>query len=298
MHTPTDDFAPQPRIVTASTLAAIVADRTRAAAAVAAGILAIALLDFVSGTEIRIFPLYYAPIALAAWTLGRNAALGAATVCALCWLISNQLAGQHYSHPVIWVINTVVQGASFAIIATLVTHLRAILARERALSRTDGLTGLMNHRAFYEASERVLRLSRRTGRPVTLAYLDLDDFKLVNDTLGHLRGDELLRDVALVLQSTLRSTDLTARLGGDEFAVLLPDLGADQAEQALRRLHTAINHAARAGASPISVTIGAVTVAAPRDDVEPLVRLADAALYVAKAAGKNRVNVQVAESDG
>jgi diguanylate cyclase (GGDEF)-like protein len=275
--------------------AAVVSDRGRAGLLVSVGILAIALVDFVSGTEIRVFPLYYGPIALAAWVFGRNAALAAALAGAIGWLLANRLAGQEYSHSAIWIVNTVVQGASFAIIGALVSYLRATLLREQGLSRIDGLSGLMNHRAFYAESERILRLCRRARRPVTLAYLDLDDFKIVNDSFGHLAGDDLLRDVAQVLQSTLRSSDLTARLGGDEFAVLLPELGSDEAGQALQRLHSSINHAARTASTIVSVTIGAVTLIAPPPEVETLVRLADAAMYAAKKEGKNRVRLEVIE---
>jgi len=277
--------------------AAVIADRARAGLLVAGGILAIAALDFFSGTEIRVFPLYYGPIALAAWVFGQNTSLLASSASAAGWLLANQLAGQQYSHPAIWVLNTVVQGTSFAIIAVLVSYLRVTLLRERGLSRIDGLSGLMNHRAFYAESDRILRLCRRARRPVTLAYLDLDDFKLVNDRFGHLAGDDLLRDVAQALQSTLRASDLTARLGGDEFAVLLPELGSDEAAQALHRLHGSINHAARAASTIVSVTIGAVTIIAPPPDVDTLVRLADAAMYAAKKEGKNRVRLEVIEPD-
>ena len=279
--------------------AATAANRSRAALLVSGGILIIAVFDYFSGTEIRVFPLYYGPIALAAWALGRRAALGSAVASALGWLVANQLAGQQYSHPLIWVVNTAVQGASFAIIGVLVSHLRGTLMRERMLSRTDGLSGLMNHRAFYEASERLLRLCRRGRRPVTLAYLDLDDFKTVNDTLGHLAGDDLLRRVGEILQSTLRSSDLTARLGGDEFAILLPELSSDEAGRALHRVHDSIIAVVGGVSQPVGVTIGAVTVGDAAADVDTMVRLADAAMYTSKKEGKNRVRLEVIDvADG
>jgi diguanylate cyclase (GGDEF)-like protein len=273
--------------------AALIADRTRAGVIVFGGILLIAVLDFISGVELRVFPLYYAPIALAAWVFGRRGSILAASAGAIGWFVANQLAGQQYSHPLIWFANTIVQAASFAIVGYLVAGLRLTLARERALSRTDPLSGLMNHRAFYEESARLLALCRRGRRPVTLAYLDLDDFKLVNDSQGHLAGDDLLRAVGQVLHSTLRSSDLTARLGGDEFAVLLPELSPAEAGQALHRLRDAISQVVGGFSSTVTVSIGAVTTMAPPDDVETMVLKADTVMYEAKRAGKNRLRLDV-----
>lgn len=276
-------------------IAAVIAAPAAAAAIVVGGILLIALVDFLSGIELRVFPLYYAPIALAAWSFGRRAALGAAVASAIGWLLANQLAGQQYSHPIIWVANTGVQGTSFAVVGLLVSHLRVTLARERALSRTDPLSGLMNHRAFYEEGDRLLRLCRRGSRPITLVYLDLDNFKCVNDTRGHMAGDDLLRAVGEVLQSTLRSSDLTARLGGDEFAVLLPELGSTETGVALHRLRRAVNDAMATGegSATVTVSIGAVTFPRAPDDVETMVRKADAVMYQAKSTGKNQVRLEV-----
>lgn len=149
--------------------------------------------------------------------------MAAASLCALAWLESNYLAGMQFSHPAIWVANMLVHGASFTIVGLLVASLKLALSRERAMGRSDPLCGLLNSRAFYEDSDRLLALCRRGGRPVTLAYLDIDNFKAVNDARGHKAGDNLLCAVAHVLQSSIRSSDLVARLGGDEFAMLLPD---------------------------------------------------------------------------
>lgn len=273
--------------------AELVADRTRAAILVCGGILLIAAVDFLSGVELRVYPLYYAPIALAAWSFGKGPAMIAAGASAVGWVTSNQLAGQQYSHPWIWVANTFVQGASFGVVGYLVAGLRLTLTSEQALSRTDPLSGLMNHRAFYDESKRLLQLCRRGRRPVTLAYLDLDDFKAVNDNHGHLAGDDLLRAVGQALQSTVRSSDLAARLGGDEFAILLPELGADEAGQAVRRIRDAITQVLRGAPTPVTLSIGAVTLLAAPDDVETIVQRADGIMYAMKREGKNRIRVDV-----
>ncbi|MDA1081722.1 MAG: diguanylate cyclase [Gemmatimonadetes bacterium] len=186
--------------------------------------------DYGSGTEIRVYPLYFLPISLLAWHAGRAGGAVAAVLCAASWLLSNSLAGMEFSSRTILVVNVAVTGASFLFVGLLIAKLRSVLAHTRALSRTDPLTLLRNSRAFFEDSAPLLALCLRTGRPLTVAYLDLDNFKTVNDARGHQAGDALLKDVAAAIRDALRPSDLCARLGGDEFAVLLPELGERDVE--------------------------------------------------------------------
>lgn len=261
------------------------------------GIVAIGVVDFASGAEVRIFPLYYAPISVLAWRAGPGGALVGTVLSAGSWLGSNLLAGLQFSHPGIWVTNTFVQAASFAVVGFLIAGLRATLERERGLSRTDSLTSLLNSRAFYEEAGRILALCRRHGRPATVAYVDLDHFKGVNDTKGHQEGDELLREVACGLRESTRPSDLCARLGGDEFVVLLPELGPEEAAAALDRLHRLLGALPTLRASDVTASIGGVTFLAVPDDLEGIVRRADARMYAVKAAGRNRVAIEVVDDE-
>jgi diguanylate cyclase (GGDEF)-like protein len=138
---------------------------------------------------------------------------------------------------------------------------------------------------------------RRGKRPVTLAYLDLDDFKAVNDALGHKGGDNLLRAVARILQSSVRSSDLAARLGGNEFAVLLTGLGPEEARQTLERLRASLTQPPTDTSSAVTVSIGAVTFMMPPDDIQAMIQMADAVLYSAKKDGKNRIHLDVIGPD-
>lgn len=259
------------------------------------GIALIAAVDFFSGVELRTFPLYYGPIAVVAWHFGQWAAIGAALLAAAGWFVSNQLAGLEFSHSLIWVANTLVQAASFATVGVLVARLRAALVREHRLGRLDPLSGLLNSRAFYEEGDRLLRLCRRTSRPITIAYMDLDNFKAVNDSRGHQVGDDVLRRLADQLCATLRGSDIVARLGGDEFAILFPELGSEEAGQALDRLHVAIAQALGETGSATTATIGAAVFVQLPDTVDELVQRADSTMYAAKQAGKNRVRLEVVE---
>lgn len=261
------------------------------------GILLITAVDFFSGSELRVFPLYYLPISLAAWSFGRTGAVAAAVLSAIGWRWSKQLAGLEFSLPVIWVANTLVQGTSFTFVGLLMASLRRSLSHERALSRMDALCPLLNSRSFYKEGDRLLALCRRNKRPITLASIDLDNFKAVNDTLGHKAGDEFLLTVAQVLLSSIRASDLAARLGGDEFAIMLPEAGPDQSRWVLERIRGAICQAASDLPSAVSVSVGAVTDMTSRHDLGTMIQMADTIMYSVKTDGKNRVHLEVIGND-
>ena len=254
-------------------------------------------IDFFSGTELRVFPLYYAPISLLAWNVGPLGALLAAGLSALAWLGVNSYAGLQYSSSGIWVANTLLLAGSFAIVGLLISTLKGALVRERALSRTDPLTGLLNRRALDEEGSRLLALCRRKNHPVAMAYLDLDGFKAVNDRLGHETGDDVLRTVAEALRLSVRPSDLCARLGGDEFVVLLPEADAGEATAAMERLRQLVSERLSAITVPVTISIGGVTFKTAPATVEEMIPAADARMYLAKAAGKNRVHLEVAPQE-
>jgi diguanylate cyclase (GGDEF)-like protein len=160
------------------------------------------------------------------------------------------------------------------------------------LARTDSLTGVANGRSFSDRAGLELALSRRTGSPLTMVYLDLDRFKQINDTVGHTEGDRLLRAVAQVLAHRLRATDLVARLGGDEFGVLLPNTDAAEAPEVLESLSQAVREAVD-GSWEVGCTIGAVTFRRAPESVDFMVRTADAEMYRGKRAGRGRIQHSV-----
>ena len=262
------------------------------------GIAIISVFDFFSGTELRVYPLYFAPISVVAWHVGRRDALGAAGLGSLGWFGSNFAAGLAFSHSGLWIANALVHAASFAIVGSLIATLKAALTHERELSRTDPLTSLLNSRAFYAEAAWVLALCRRKDHPVTLAYLDLDNFKAINDSQGHQAGDDLLRTVADLLRASTRPSDLCARLGGDEFAILLPEADPREASVALERLRARLAETAGAHGCSVTGSIGAVTFLKVPENLEAMVSAADSRMYVAKAAGKNRLHLEVVGADG
>jgi diguanylate cyclase (GGDEF)-like protein len=159
-----------------------------------------------------------------------------------------------------------------------------------ALARTDPLTGLLNRRGLTEALDRETARARRTGATVSLVLLDLDRFKVLNDTLGHQAGDAALVAVGEVLRRGLRAGDVAGRWGGDEFGVVFVDLPAEVAYDVVDRLRAHLTHPSRAvlPGRRVSFSAGVAARTGEAADAEELMALADAALYEAKAAGGNK----------
>ncbi len=270
----------------------------RVALAVAiAGVAVTGGIDYITGYEVRVFPIYFLPVALVAWRLSRNAALALAGLSTVAWTLANAAAGRTYHHSYVLPINVVTQFVAFATVGVLVAELQRRLERERDLGRTDELTALPNRRDFQERGALLISLARRSRRPITLAYVDLDNFKRVNDERGHREGNRALVRVAEVLRTRHRSTDLIARLGGDEFVVLMPDTGADAARIALERLREELGAAMRQHAWPCTASVGAVAYLGAPVNLEAAIHDADALMYRAKQAGKNRVLIETVERD-
>jgi diguanylate cyclase (GGDEF)-like protein len=159
----------------------------------------------------------------------------------------------------------------------------------RKLADRDPLTGFYNHRFLHERlGEEVIR-AQRARQPLSVLMLDLDDFKLVNDTFGHLFGDRVLTWTAELIRSTLRGSDIPARYGGDEFAIILPETGADEARSAAERILEAFRHRAfvgeQRGPVPIAASIGVATFPADGRTATDLIAAADRALYHVKRDG-------------
>lgn len=252
-------------------------------------VLFIGVADYLSG-QFSSDLFYLVPIALEAWHGGRRRGQLLAALAAACWLLVHIQERDELPALVrLW--NGTVRLAFFLIAAALLARLRAALAREEALARFDALTGALNRRFFYLLAQREILRARRHGQPLTIAYLDLDDFKQVNDRQGHAAGDELLRRFAELVRDRIRATDLFARLGGDEFALLLLETSAAGGRQALEKLQQLF--AEQFNPTPVTFSIGAITFAADLPDIEDMIQRADALMYRIKQSGKNGIEYQV-----
>lgn len=167
------------------------------------------------------------------------------------------------------------------------------VARVKAVqATTDGLTGLHNHAYLQERVEEEVRRTFRYGRPTSLIMIDLDNFKKFNDTFGHLKGNDVLKEAARGISESVRAVDLVARYGGDEFAVLLPETDTEDALQVAERIRFGVLFrlaGTAAGEIGVTLSLGVATVPNHARNRLELLERADQAMYLSKKAGKNRV---------
>ncbi len=162
----------------------------------------------------------------------------------------------------------------------------------------DALVDLVNYREFHVRLQRVASTAARERQPYALLFVDLDYFKQINDTAGHAAGDEMLRQIGMLLKEQLRATDTAARMGGDEFAVLLPGCRRERAEQIAKNILTAVQSLEMRWEDKIfhvGASIGVAFTNAGEYDTATVLRAADSACYAAKRSGRNRIEIHHAE---
>jgi len=262
----------------------------------AAIVAAIGWIDFATGPDIGMSLLYLIPIAISAWYGGVATAVVVACAAGAAWLAAD-LSWRHDETAIaisMWNAFTrfviyISQGVFIALMRRDREQLRRLAQREASLARTDSTTGLPNVRAFLERAERELK----RGKPLCVLYVDLDNFKLFNDRLGHAAGDDILEEVARILGAQVADCDLAARIGGDEFAVLL----CDPDEVTARRVAEGVADRIRTLGTlypgiGFGATVGGSFFRTLPANAEDLLRSADDAMYQGKVMGKGRVVVQ------
>jgi diguanylate cyclase (GGDEF)-like protein len=261
--------------------------RTLLAAAAALFVLLIGYFDFRSG-DLSFSIFYVVPIAVLSWYGNRGSGTALASMATAVWLAGDLFddAGRiHWDPRMAW--NVPVAFLFFLLVVQLVSELRDSQRKLEDLARRDPLTDLPNRRAFLETAEMELARARRNGRPLTLAYMDLDGFKRVNDAMGHETGDLVLKKTATVLRENIRITDTAVRLGGDEFALLLPETERVQARIVIAKLRERLLCVMAENHWPVTASIGSVTCLTPPSSIDALISAADNLMYGVKSGGKN-----------
>ena len=253
--------------------------------------LAIYLANDLTPPQIKLGLLYLVPVLVITWYEGVWWG-GALTVGAMALRVVVEVAQQPDTSLAIALVNQL----PFAVVAGIAMlafhHVRRTQEALARLATQDQLTSVLNARAFTERLAQELERNRRYPRPLSLLYLDLDDFKVINDSHGHQTGDAVLRLVADAMRSSVLQADVVGRLGGDEFAVLMPETDAQLADAAAKRLAAGLRNVFK-GTPTVTASIGVVSCAATEASTDELLRRADHAMYDAKRRGKDRV-VQVA----
>lgn len=256
------------------------------------GVILLGFVDFYTGYEVSFSLFYLLPIAAASWFVGPVSGVLVSILSAMTWLAADNLNDHPYSSYLIPIWNSFIRLGFFIIITLLISRLHTSFRHEKELARTDPMTGAANSRYFYEMANFELARSRRSGRPLTLAYIDLDNFKFVNDHLGHSQGDDALKAVSKTVQKNMRANDVFARLGGDEFAIMLPDTNQAGARSAISKIHANLLEEMHRGNWPVTFSVGVVIFAEIPASVDEMVHLADQLMYEVKSGGRNAVRFE------
>lgn len=249
----------------------------------------IGAIDFLTGYELSLSVFYVIPIFLVTWFTGRTLGLLTSLVSAVVWFAADIIAAHPYSHALIPVWNSFIRLTFFVVITYLFSSLKSSTERERELSRKDYLTGAANPRFFYKLAQMEIDRFQRYAHPFSLAFIDLDNFKFVNDQFGHAVGDEVLRAVVSSVKKHSRKTDVIARLGGDEFALLLSETSEESARVVLSKVQAMLLEEMRQNNWQITFSIGVVTCNASPKTTDELVRMADELMYSVKKSSKNAI---------
>jgi diguanylate cyclase (GGDEF)-like protein len=275
-----------------------------------AALLLVAVLDERSAAEVALALANMGVVIVTSWRFAAVGRWGTVLLAGICWTATSELRslGLDWPPAVSWwdttlrlgVLVTLAGGVSAfrtAIVRLLRTEdiLAATVVRERDSARRDRLTRLWNSRYLHEALEQEIARCRRYGRPFGLLLIDLDGFKAVNDTAGHLAGDQVLQIVGGILRDHCRATDFPARLGGDEFAVILPEASREMVRAYAAKLVGLVAAAPfPADLPPVTASVGGIAFREAPASPKAAIAAADQAMYAAKRDGKNRAFVGAA----
>lgn len=247
------------------------------------------LIDFIIGSETSITIVYLLPIFLTAWYIGRLSSIFISIVSVTVWIMDELITGNYFKSTFNHSFDYFMVFGLYIVIIYLVTFLKKEFEKEKEFAVTDFLTGVRNGRYFYEHANIEISRAKRYDRPITLAYIDLDNFKKVNDNYGHSIGDKLLATTAMTIKNNIRSIDIIARLGGDEFIILMPETDCNQAKIVVSKIKKYVERYLNKKKWSVTLSIGVVTCINPSCDLDELIKVADKTMYQVKKRGKNTI---------
>lgn len=251
--------------------------------------LIVGFFDYITGTEINFFIFYGAPIWLATWHGGKYKGVVFALICMIIWYLLILYSGKEFSNDLIPIWNSLIRLTFFMFIVYALTNIKEKLRLEELNADYDSLTGLLNGRGFRERLTILFPMLQREQKKYTVAFIDLDNFKKVNDTMGHAEGDKVLKTVGDIMIKNLRKSDLVSRLGGDEFIIFLPDTDMDHSKTAIESMKQKLDEAVKSNNWPIGFSIGVCIFDSAKTDTENAIKITDAVMYDIKHQGKNNI---------
>ncbi|HUI89509.1 MAG TPA: GGDEF domain-containing protein [Anaerolineales bacterium] len=261
--------------------------------AVLVAVIGLGIIDYETGPGFSISLFYIFPVALASWALGNSEGMFISFACAAAWAVTNLRTDQRFLDPLVYLWNAAVFLGSLLVVSMLVSTIHELFKTESHLSRTDFLTGIRNRRGLFEAASIEIQRLARTKRPFTFLFMDLDNFKSLNDMKGHAMGDSLLTSVATTLKLHLRGIDIVARIGGDEFAAILPETDGQAARKVAARLQSSLLEEMQKHQWPVTFSIGALTCASVPSNADEMFQQVYQLVSDAKKAGENTICYKV-----
>jgi diguanylate cyclase (GGDEF)-like protein len=249
----------------------------------------VGVVDLLLGFELSFSSFYLVPISMVAWFAPLWSGYLISIICAIVWLLVDYRSGHTYSHWFIPIWNAFVRLLFFLVTTYLLGEVKMRLNQERVLASIDGLTQVLNASAFKEQTAKVLQLAKRYHHPSVLGFIDLDNFKPINDQYGHSEGDRVLVAVAGTLARCVRSTDILGRMGGDEFAVYMPEVNEEDARLSFARIRDELLKTATDNHWPVGFSIGVAVFEQACDNIDQALKQADRLMYSVKQGGKNDI---------
>lgn len=256
-------------------------------------VIILGIIDYFTGYEVSFSLFYLIPIFTVVWFTDGRMGLLLSSASAVVWFIADYSAGLSYSHPSVYIWNTIIRMGFFSVVSILGSNLKKSYKLNQELARSDYVTGAVSIRYFYELAQIEISRFQRYHRPFALAYIDLDDFKSINDRLGHSVGDRVLRSVTDSVRQQIRPSDTLARLGGDEFALLMPETSEEAAKLVISRLHSSLANEMLKNGWMVTFSVGVVICNETPKSVDDIVKIADDTMYSVKSTSKNGVSYRV-----
>ncbi|MEO0137005.1 MAG: GGDEF domain-containing protein [candidate division WOR-3 bacterium] len=246
-------------------------------------------IDYLTGYEISFSIFYLIPISISVYYFGFNLGLIFSLLSAIIWYFADIYSGHEYQHFLIPIWNATMRFGYFILHTFIMNKFIDSYKKAKTESLTDSLTGLLNSRFFYILFERELSRAKRTNKPFTLVYFDLDNFKLMNDTFGHLSGDSLLIMISGLIKANIRPSDIFARMGGDEFVLLFPETDYNLSKEIIKRIKDLVTIEIMKNNWAVTLSVGAITFRRFNYNVDEMIKLVDDLMYNVKKNGKNNI---------
>ncbi|MFH1230690.1 MAG: GGDEF domain-containing protein [Planctomycetota bacterium] len=255
-------------------------------------VILIGFVDYITGDFFSSSIFYLFPVFLVTWFGSKRKGIFISAFAAAISSAVNCMEVSYLHHNIIHCWRGSELWVFFSAFSIILGRLKDSMENHKKLAGTDFLTGVPNVRSFYEFANSEINRANRYKHPFTMAYIDLDNFKTINDRFGHTMGDKLLHLVAITLQKNLRTTDMIARLGGDEFGILLPETDYDQAQTTIHKIQDNISDLMKQNNWPVTLSIGMVTCNSSCS-VDEMIKMADTLMYSVKNNGRNMIKHEV-----